>query len=87
MSPNVSKQAIVDALNEVPRERWSQVLSFIESLRANDEAGLAQKRRMTGADLVNSDLIGLWAHRADIGDSREFARQLREKAQTREHER
>jgi hypothetical protein len=41
------------------------------------------QRRMTAADLLHSGLIGMWADRADISDSREFARRLREQAQTR----
>lgn len=34
-------------------------------------------------DLLNSDLIGIWAGREDIGDNHEFARRLREEAQRR----
>ncbi len=41
------------------------------------------KKEMTAEDLLNSDLIGMWEDRSDIGDSREFARRLREQAQTR----
>lgn len=37
----------------------------------------------TAAELLQSDLVGLWADRTDLGDSQEFARRLREKAQTR----
>jgi hypothetical protein len=87
MANDISEQAILDALHQVPQERWNLVLTFIESLRAGEESASAGKRRMTGADLLNSDLVGLWADRTDIGDSREFARRLREKAQTRDHER
>jgi hypothetical protein len=36
----------------------------------------------TAADLLQSGLIGLWADRTDIGDSRDYARELRERAQT-----
>ncbi|MDE3088883.1 MAG: hypothetical protein KGJ80_05820 [Chloroflexota bacterium] len=39
---------------------------------------------LTSRDLLNSGLIGLWKDRDDIGDSVEFARQLREKAQRRD---
>ena len=41
------------------------------------------KRTMQAADLLHSGLVGMWADRSDIGDSREFARRLREQAQTR----
>jgi hypothetical protein len=41
------------------------------------------KRPMTGKDILESDLIGLWKDRTDVGDSIEYARQLRRQAQTR----
>jgi hypothetical protein len=87
MSSKVSEQAILRALHQVPQERWGQVLAFIESIRTGEETAPEDKHRMSAADLLNSDLVGLWADRTDIGDSREFARRLREKAQTRDHER
>jgi hypothetical protein len=40
---------------------------------------------MTGKDLLNSGLVGMWAKRKDIGDSVTFARKLRKQAQTRRH--
>ena len=42
-----------------------------------------ERRGITAADLLNSGLVGLWADRDDIGDSSQFARKLREKAQRR----
>jgi hypothetical protein len=45
---------------------------------------LAGKQRpMTAKDLLNSGLIGMWKDRTDIKDSAEYARKLREEAQTR----
>ncbi|MBK8417466.1 hypothetical protein [Candidatus Villigracilis saccharophilus] len=38
---------------------------------------------MTGKDLLNSGVVGIWANRKDIKDSTEYARKLREQAQTR----
>jgi hypothetical protein len=38
---------------------------------------------MTGADLLKSGLVGMWAERKDIGDSLKFARELRKKAEAR----
>jgi hypothetical protein len=38
---------------------------------------------MTADDIRTSPIVGLWADRTDIGDSTEFARQLRERAQRR----
>lgn len=40
-------------------------------------------RPMTGKDLLNSGLVGVWAKRKDIGDSANYARKLRTKAQSR----
>lgn len=45
-----------------------------------------KKRAMTAYDLLHSGLVGMWADRIDIGDSRDFARRLREQAQTRRRE-
>jgi hypothetical protein len=38
---------------------------------------------MTAADLLQSGLVGIWADRDDLGDSKDFARRLREQAQRR----
>lgn len=47
------------------------------------QGGLGRGRETTARDLLESGLVGIWADREDITDSSEFARQLREKAQTR----
>lgn len=39
--------------------------------------------RLTVGQLRRSGLIGLWQDRDDIGDSADYARQLREQAQSR----
>ena len=39
--------------------------------------------RMTARQLLRSELIGLWKDRTDIADSVQYARQLRDQAQTR----
>jgi hypothetical protein len=36
---------------------------------------------LTARELAESELVGMWADRADIEDSSTFARQLREQAQ------
>jgi hypothetical protein len=43
----------------------------------------ARKGTLLASDLLASGLIGMWAERTDIGDSRAFARSLREQGQTR----
>lgn len=42
-----------------------------------------ERPRLTARQLLNSELIGLWKERTDIIDSAEYARQLREQAQSR----
>jgi hypothetical protein len=42
-----------------------------------------KKRGMTARQLAASEIVGMWQDRTDIGDSVEFARQLRERAQRR----
>lgn len=41
------------------------------------------KRTLSASELLQSGLVGIWAGRQDLGTSREFARHLREQAQTR----
>lgn len=40
-------------------------------------------RPMSGKDLLNSGVVGLWAKRKDIGNSLTYAQKLRARAQTR----
>lgn len=40
---------------------------------------------LTGKDLLNSKLVGMWAKRKDIVDNVTFARKLRNQAQSRGH--
>jgi len=62
-----------------------------QSLKAGDTAevivlvenGKKKAKTMTAADLLQSDLFGIWADRKDIGDSLEFARSLRRQAEQR----
>ena len=65
-------------LTGLPWKKGSEVEVTIEN-----ETAAPHRRQMTAADLLNSGLVGMWADRDDIGDSSEFARQLREKAQRR----
>ncbi len=47
------------------------------------ETILTHRHTMTATDLLESDLVGLWEDREDIGDSVEFARHLRRQAEQR----
>jgi hypothetical protein len=78
MSMTVSEETILDALRQVPEDRWDEVLRFLLDLKG------APPAIRTVSDLARSELVGLWAHRDDLGDSREFARRLRQQAETRQ---
>ena len=45
--------------------------------------GGAKARTLTAGDLLASDLLGVWAHRKDVGDSLKFARSLRRRPEHR----
>jgi len=83
-SSHVTPDQILDAIRLVPAARWGEVLHVIESLQGAKQNGtVAPQAVRTGQDLKNSDLIGIWADRPDLTDSREFAQQLRHQAEQR----
>jgi predicted DNA-binding antitoxin AbrB/MazE fold protein len=43
-----------------------------------------EQNHMTAAELARSEFAGMWRDRTDIGDSTEWARQLRRKIERRE---
>lgn len=53
----------------------AEVIVLVESVE--------KTTRKTAADLLASDLTGIWADREDLGDSLEFARSLRRQAEQR----
>lgn len=80
MAGEVGERRIPEALHRVPEERWGEVLTFLRSLEPGEPAGV---RSLTAEDLLRSGLVGLWADRPEIGEGHEFARRLRQQAQTR----
>jgi hypothetical protein len=84
-SANVTPQQILDAIQRVPEVRWPEVLQTIERLQTNPAAEPNTPTPVrSGADLRGSALIGVWADRTDIVNSREFAKDLRRQAEQRE---
>ncbi len=69
---------IPDEPVEFPRDRT--LLIHVQK----SPASVAPKARLTARELLNSGMVGLWRDRQDIGDSSQFARTLRERAQRRE---
>ena len=47
------------------------------------ESEFLPERGITGAELLASPMVGIWADRDDIGDTVEFARELRRKSEQR----
>jgi hypothetical protein len=79
---HVTQQQIVEAIQEVPQEHWADVLRVLKGFKAAAPTTATSVR--TGTDLAGSDLIGIWADRADIADAHDFARQLRHQASHRQ---
>ena len=82
----VTEQQILDALRQVPAERWGEILRYLDELAATARTPPGEPAGppiRTAADLLQSGLVGIWADRSDIGDSREFARRLRYEAEHR----
>jgi len=82
---DVTPEQILSAIQHVPAERWAEVLHVIESLQTPDPLGIPVTAPVrTGTDLRDSDLIGIWAERSDLGNGHEFARELRRQAEQRD---
>ena len=80
----VEEKEILKALYDLEQERWPEVLNFISYLkyiRTREPESSAKPR--TAQDMLQSELVGLWADRDDITDSLGFARQLRRQAEYR----
>jgi len=78
----VTQDQILSELRALEPERWPEVLDFIGYLRSISQP-VAERRPLTARDLLQSDLVGLWADREDIEDSLAFARKLRRQAEHR----
>ena len=73
-------------------DTFARLLKQADRLTPNEQLLLAARliervrqihKPMTGKDLLNSGVVGLWAKRKDLGDSLEYARKLRAQAQIR----
>lgn len=81
------ERQILEELSDLEHSRWFEVLDFIAYLkhRAPAKRQADHLRELTARDLLQSELVGLWADRADIGDSLAFAHQLRQQAEQRSY--
>jgi hypothetical protein len=80
-SETVTLNQIIKELRELEPDRWTQVLDFIGYLKAVARAERETETELTAHDLLQSDLVGLWGDRDDLGESLAFARQLRQQAE------
>ena len=83
---SVTQQQVLEELQDLEPNRWSEVLDFIGFLkeRARREAAEFGPQPLTARALLQSDVVGMWADREDIGDSLDFARRLRREAEHRQ---
>jgi hypothetical protein len=80
--PRREQEAVLQRI--VKNKQLRRVLAELgRSQESTRPVRVPKKRGMTGPQLAASEIVGLWADRTDIGDSAEFARRLREKAQQR----
>ena len=82
----VTERQIIHELQNLEPEKWSEVLDFIGYLKhrkAATKKTQPHSQDLTAQALLKSALVGLWANRDDIGDSPDFARLLRRKAEHR----
>lgn len=75
----ISEQRILNELHKLPVMQWADVLKFIAFLQYSAKP----EPTLTAQDLLASPLAGAWADRTDIGDNLEYARKLRQQAETR----
>ena len=76
---------ILEALHTLDPALWGEVLDFMVLLTQRTTLKLAQTHTqpLTAANVLQSELVGLWADRSDMDDSVSFARQLRQQAEHR----
>ncbi|MCI0398123.1 MAG: hypothetical protein L0332_27785 [Chloroflexi bacterium] len=82
---NVTEEQILEELRELEPEKWFEVSDFIGYLKYRESRKPAadELHPFTALDLLQSELVGLWADRDDMDDSLTFARQLRQRAERR----
>ena len=82
---SISPQQVLEELQNLEPDRWFEVLDFIGFLkeRASRERVQPGPRELTARVLLQSEVVGLWADREDLGSSLDFARRLRLEAERR----
>lgn len=85
----IREEQMLDELRKLAPDRWSEVLEFIRYLhyKSQRKTEFEKTHKMTAGDLLNSEIVGIWADRTDIPDSLTFARELRKTAETQRMQR
>ena len=75
---DLSKETILREFATLPLEAQHQVADFIAFLRMRYEKQ-AKVFMPEQSDLADEPFIGIWKHRQDLQDSREWVRRVRER--------
>ena len=88
------KTEIIKLIESMPDIAKAEALRYVRELsrkyrrtKKDEEADFGQiddKKEMSCADLLNSDLVGIWKDRDDITDSVQFIDEIRNKMSRRE---
>jgi len=83
--PKTTIREVLEELEDLDPQRMAEVRDFVVFLkgRQKKQQPAAKRRHLTAQDFLDSGLAGMWADRTDIGDSAEFARKLRRRAEMR----
>ena len=87
----VVKKGRIELLDDVRLPDEVKVFVVVTAMpstksRASRRTRATHKKILTADQLLKSNIVGMWADRDDIGDSVEFARTLRSRAQRRSPE-
>ena len=84
-SERATLDEIFETLKRVPKARLRIIRDVTEALAEPRMKSTPPPKRRTvkKKSLLDTSFCGMWADRADIGDSQSFARTLRQKLETR----
>jgi len=80
----ITEQDILGELHSLLYNKWGEIIQFINFLKYQSKSQINHNSEtLTAHNLLESELVGLWADRSDIKDSLSYARQLRQQAEER----
>ena len=81
MNQMQNAQLLLQEIQQLPNDAISEVMNYIQFLRSK-VSNKKTRHFLTGKELAESEIVGLWSNRK-IGDSVEYARKLRQRAEQR----